>query len=144
MSTNIVEFFRKNDAKILVVLALVLVGFVCFRAGQSHQKSQQSSQLSVSINPIAAANPAEQNVKTLGDTLARKGIEVGDLASQKQQVENPEIASQECQLVGSKNSDKYHLPGCDNAKKIKAGNLVCFSSAQDAQDKGYKPAKCCH
>jgi competence protein ComEC len=46
-------------------------------------------------------------------------------------------------FVGSKNSDKYHYPGCGHAKKILSGNLVTFTSAADARSKGYVPCKTC-
>ncbi len=44
-----------------------------------------------------------------------------------------------CAFVGSRNSDKYHLPECTWAKRIKAENRVCFASAADAEARGYKP-----
>lgn len=45
--------------------------------------------------------------------------------------------------VGSSNSDKYHIPSCEWAKKIKYGNLVKFTSKQDAENKGYEACKVC-
>ena len=47
-------------------------------------------------------------------------------------------------FVGSKNSDVYHYPSCSYTKRIKAENLVYFSSAQDAVDHGYRPCKVCN
>ena len=44
-----------------------------------------------------------------------------------------------CAFVGSRNSDKYHLPQCSWAKRIKPENRVCFTSAADAEAKGYQP-----
>jgi methylphosphotriester-DNA--protein-cysteine methyltransferase len=46
---------------------------------------------------------------------------------------------EKCMYVGSKNSDLYHLPSCAAAKRIKAENLVCFSSPEQAAQQGYKP-----
>ena len=55
-----------------------------------------------------------------------------------------EVKSEDdCKYVGSKNSDKYHKPSCVWAKKIKLENLVCFSSKEEAEDKGYKPCSVC-
>jgi flagellar basal body-associated protein FliL len=45
--------------------------------------------------------------------------------------------------VGSKNSNIYHYPTCRAAKRIKPENLVTFTSAKDAQEKGYRPCKVC-
>lgn len=45
--------------------------------------------------------------------------------------------------VGSAKSNVYHYPSCGSAKRIKPGNLVTFSSAKDAQGRGYRPCKVC-
>lgn len=45
--------------------------------------------------------------------------------------------------VGSAKSNVYHYPSCGSAKRIKPENLVGFSSAKDAQQKGYRPCKVC-
>jgi|GEM_PF-1043819 len=45
--------------------------------------------------------------------------------------------------VGSKNSDKYHLPSCTWAQKISPENEVWFFSAADAKSKGYTPCGVC-
>lgn len=45
--------------------------------------------------------------------------------------------------VGSVNSDKFHYPSCGQASKIKSGNLVTFSSREDAISRGYSPCKFC-
>ena len=56
-------------------------------------------------------------------------------------VENKEIGlwvckdpKEGCLYVGSKNSDKYHLPDCTYAKKIKLENLVCYHSEEEVKD----------
>ncbi len=49
----------------------------------------------------------------------------------------------EGQLVGSKNSTKYHLPSCRFAKRIKPENQVWFSSRAEAESKGYQPCGTC-
>lgn len=45
--------------------------------------------------------------------------------------------------VGSKNSDKYHLPWCSGAKRIVEANKVTFTSKEEAEAAGYKPAANC-
>lgn len=47
-------------------------------------------------------------------------------------------------FVGSKNSDVYHYPSCGSAKTIKPGNLVTFSSVEEAKSAGYRPCKKCN
>jgi len=45
--------------------------------------------------------------------------------------------------VGSINSDKYHLPYCSGAQRIKEENKVWFASKEDAESQGYAPAGNC-
>ena len=45
--------------------------------------------------------------------------------------------------VGSVNSNKFHYPSCRYAGKIKPGNLITFSSREDAISRGYSPCKVC-
>jgi len=44
---------------------------------------------------------------------------------------------------GSKQSNKYHIPSCRWAQKIKPSNLVKFNSPSDAIKAGYIPCKVC-
>jgi len=45
--------------------------------------------------------------------------------------------------VGSKNSDKYHLPWCSGAKQIAEANKVFFNTKAEAEAAGYTPAANC-
>lgn len=45
--------------------------------------------------------------------------------------------------VGSKDSDKYHTPACQWAKKITTENLVWFQTADEAKKIGYQPCGVC-
>lgn len=52
------------------------------------------------------------------------------------QAEAPD--TQDCQFVGSKNSDKYHSPTSGSAKRILPENIVCFGSEEEAEAEGYE------
>lgn len=54
-----------------------------------------------------------------------------------------EVVHTDRQFVGSKNSDKYHLPWCSGAQRIAEENKVWFASVADATDAGYTPAQNC-
>lgn len=106
-----------------------------------------------SSNPLSNL-PASGNEAS---SLARKGAGaasaatlVSEIVPQKtgateessQKIEassSPEKGASSCVFVGSKNSDKYHLPTCSWARRIKPANRVCFSSEEDARSKGYTP-----
>ncbi|MDP2651233.1 MAG: hypothetical protein Q8O98_01430 [bacterium] len=47
------------------------------------------------------------------------------------------------QVVGSKNSDKYHYGHCPGAKQISEKNKVTFQTAQAAEEAGYTRAANC-
>ena len=46
-------------------------------------------------------------------------------------------------IYASSKSDVYHAAGCKYVKKIKAENLITFSSRKDAEKEGYKACKVC-
>jgi len=52
-------------------------------------------------------------------------------------------ASRAGPFVGSRNSDVYHYPDCPQARRIKASNLVTYSSSEEARAKGKRPCKVC-
>lgn len=54
-----------------------------------------------------------------------------------------QLSTQQQKFVGSINSDKYHYPSCEWAKKIKPENQIWFSSPEEAKEAGYKPCKVC-
>jgi hypothetical protein len=56
----------------------------------------------------------------------------------------PAEATAPFKYVGSKTSDKYHLPGCKWAGEIKPQNLIHFSSTAEARKRGYIPCPTCH
>ena len=47
------------------------------------------------------------------------------------------------EFVGSRNSDKYHLPDCRHANNISPNNIVSFKSTTEAKNAGYVPCKVC-
>lgn len=47
------------------------------------------------------------------------------------------------QYVASRNGTRYYFPWCSGAKQIKEENKVWFTTKEDAEAKGYTPAKNC-
>lgn len=45
--------------------------------------------------------------------------------------------------VASKNGSAYHLPSCSGAQRIKEENKIWFSTKQEAEALGYRPAGNC-
>ena len=143
---KIKNFWRKNDQKILIILAIFLVTVVSFRAGETYKEKQKTAEIKIFLNdPRVASNPREEEIKVLNKALERNTLNTTDneISGENRKMENKERKQEKCAFVGSKNSNKYHLPGCRYAAKIKELNRVCFSSAEDAEAKGYQAAKCC-
>lgn len=53
------------------------------------------------------------------------------------------FSDREKMYAASKNSDKYHLPWCAGAQRIKEENKIWFASKEEAEKAGYKPAENC-
>lgn len=45
--------------------------------------------------------------------------------------------------IASRKSDKYHLPSCKWAKRIKDSNRIRFNSVREAENAGYKACEVC-
>ena len=136
MAKKIKEFLKLHEAKIVLILGFILVASISFEFGLIQGKNRQNIPLIVE-KPALAQNIAE-----------------GTASGSTPQAQNPapeaksdqigiNTQPQTCAFVGSKNSNKYHLPTCQWAKRIKPENIVCFKSTEDAQSRGYQPDKAC-
>jgi hypothetical protein len=133
MWLKIKEFFIKYESKIILVIGFALVAVLSFEAGV--MKSAKISQGPVIIEKTALNGCEKQNDNPPeGQNLAQ--VEQKDQSSTS-------TPSQNCAYIGSKNSNKYHLPTCRWAKNIKPENLICFKDKNDAESKGYLPDKNC-
>lgn len=130
MKESIVAWFQENKERFLLLLGVFLVGVLCFEAGLLLGKTAQETPLVLSLPPVpieslsqAEPVPSTQSQKTLTrEPIAAKG------------------GVADCVFVGSKNSNKYHLPTCTVAKRIKPENRVCFASKEEAEKRGYVPS----
>ncbi|MCX6763141.1 MAG: hypothetical protein NTZ97_00175 [Candidatus Moranbacteria bacterium] len=132
------EFIKNHENKLILVLGFILVAGLSFEAGLVRGKGNPESPIviekpspSSKIEP-QAANPAPASADT---PFVQSSQNLSSVPAQ------PETKN--CAFVGSKNSNKYHLPTCQYAKRIKPENIVCFSSVEDAVSKNYLPDKGC-
>lgn len=136
------DFWQKYEHKIILIIGFVLVAIISFEGGML--KGQKTTQ-----NPLIIEKPVETVVS--GETgnnnqsQAVQGASVGsDLATEASKNQSgSNIPPQNCAFIGSKNSNKYHLPTCRYAKNINPENRVCFSSKIEAESRGYLPDKNC-
>lgn len=128
---KIKKFWIEHELKIILAIGLILIASVSFESGYLKGKTAQNSS-------IVVEKPAE------GQNLSPEAASGSPVAAQnsaqetKISADGSNIPHQNCAYVGSKNSNKYHLPTSRCAKQIKPENVVCFTSADDATAKGYQ------
>jgi hypothetical protein len=132
MKAKIKDFLKKNEAKMALGLGLIFVAVIAFEAGiLQGQKWQQKPLI---IEKAEECNSQPNNPENT-QNLTQKNRELS--------AATPSAIPQSCIFVGSKNSNKYHMPTCHFAKLIKSTNLICFKSVEDAVSRGYQPDKTC-
>jgi len=133
--TIIKKFWSRYEIKIVLVIGFILIAGLSFEVGflKNHELKQ---------NPLIIEKPIESQIASSSSN--KNTPKAQKLAQDTKKSSSETIASnQNCAYVGSKNSNKYHLPTCSYAKRIKPENLVCFSSQDEAKSKGYVPDKHC-
>lgn len=131
---KIKDFWLKYDEKIILAVGVLLIAGISFEAG--FLQGEKTRKEPVIVNKIAASTEGAAERLTAG-------------ADSNQPTEKPPaqniIAAEtkNCPYVASKNSNKFHLASCQFAAKIKPENKICFSSADEAQKRGFQGAKCC-
>ncbi|HBI34012.1 MAG TPA: hypothetical protein DEA43_03345 [Candidatus Moranbacteria bacterium] len=136
--SKIKDFFIKNETKIVLFVGFCLISAISFEFGVLQgQKWQQK--------PLVIEKPSDtregQQTATQGNleaSSATKTITTPQIAVQGAATTN----TSSCAYVGSKNSDKFYLPTCSYAKRVKPENLVCFKTAEEALSQGRTESKC--
>lgn len=127
----------KYGDKIILLIGLILIAGISFQAG--FLKGQKNQKDPVAVNqPACAPCPEIKENKSADNIIA--GSQQNNPAKTESLIATE---NQKCAFVASKNSNKYHLPTCQFAEKIKPENRICFSSKEEAESRGYQPAKCC-
>ena len=132
LKTTTRDFWQKYEYKIILIVGFILVTVISFEGGVL--KGQKMAQ-----NPLIIEKPADNNNQAVCGVSQSQ-----NLPSEAKNDETGALdQSQKCAFVGSKNSNKYHLPTCRYAKNINPENRVCFSSKIEAESRGYLPDKNC-
>jgi hypothetical protein len=129
IKSRVKEFWTENEQKVVFLMGFVLVAVIAFQFGALQGKKWQQKPV---IIEKTATQEACQNTPVNVATDPQKTALSANLEPKK-----------DCAFMGSKNSNKYHLPSCQWAKRIKPENVVCFKSVEDATSKNYQPDKGC-
>ena len=108
---------NKND--LIIAISFFLVAVIAFGLGRLSVLVENKRK-----EPLKIERQAYQDVDVPGASI--RTAAVGTLL-----------------YVGSKNSNKYHLPDCPGALRIKEENKIWFSSKEEAENIGYSPATNC-
>lgn len=136
MFLEIKQFFKENEADILLVIGVILVSLISFGGGWLLGSS------SISLVPEEQIKIEEVPLEELQASPTKtKEVEKSD--TQQQEEQEPPADKAQQKFVASKNSDVYHYPWCPGAQRIKEENKIYFSSKEEAEKAGYRPAKNC-
>ena len=126
MLSQFKNFYKNQD--LFIILTIILVALISFGIGRLSAPSKE---------PVMIKNLEKASVEDIkGD------LEKGNLQGAKG-IQEDKKGTYEGKVVGSKNSDKYHLPDCPGAKQISEKNKIWFNSIEEAEKAGYKPAANC-
>ncbi len=112
----------KINQNLFIILTIIFVALIFFGIGRLTSPKSE---------PILIQN------------LEKASIEDIKVPAEEQGSDKTYQGDYEGKVLGSVNSDKYHLPDCPGAKQINEKNKVWFDSIQDAEKAGYKPAGNC-
>jgi hypothetical protein len=127
MYDQIKQFITRNERELVLLLGVILISLISFAAGRLTAPGAEKQPIGVEhVSASAKLNSAFVSQNSIsGDSLqALQGRTAG-------------------QFVASKNSTKYHLPGCTGAKRIAEHNKIWFNSKEEAESLGYQPASNC-
>jgi hypothetical protein len=128
------EFIKQNEYKIIISIGFILVAVLSFEAGIMKGQSIKQNQVVVNTSSAESVCGTSSDQSQKASNLAQEAVKTGD---------NQNIPDSKCAFVGSKNSNKYHLPTCQYAKRIKPENVACFKDENEAKLRGYQPDKSC-
>ena len=115
---HIISWFLTYEKQILLLIGFIVVAALSFVFGTL--KGAELTQSPIVVN------------KPVGEAIVIRELCADDI-----------ITVKDCIYVGSIKGAKYYPPSCSYAKKISKENLRCFTSDEDAIDKGYTKSTSC-
>lgn len=115
---------NKRFETVITAIIIILVGLLSFGLGKLSHKENRGSIRIEKVSIFENLAPSSNIRETLEASAAG-------------------FFTNEAEVVGSRNSDKYHYPWCSGAKRISESNRVYFKTIEEAQAAGYSPAGNC-
>lgn len=123
---KIKAFVQNNKKELFFSVSFVLIAFIAFGLGRLSVIYEQKYPIWIEKVPESAL------IVDYSKNDAPTGATTQGLYEQNQRI-----------FVASKNGSAYHFVWCESAKNIKEENKIFFSSKEEAEKAGYKPAKNC-
>jgi Metal binding domain of Ada len=134
ISSNFKHFLGKGDMSLtFLIVAVAVCSFFLGRASYSPQITP--SQV------ISTETPHGASVIQTREAESIEGERQFSKTSETSQTNSG--AASEGGYVASKSGEKYHLPWCSGAKRIKEENKIWFKTKAEAEAAGYEPASNC-
>jgi hypothetical protein len=123
-SSNIVKkWLILHEAKIVIIIVLLAVAGISYVFGFFHG-------IELSPQPLIISQQNNDPIIQAPEDCMKEGESV--------------ITVEDCRFVGSIKGKKYYPPTCSAAQQIAKENLRCFTSEQDAAEKGYEISSSCN
>lgn len=113
---------KQNDLSIAAII--FLIGMASFGLGKLYFLWPTKTPLVVRNDSGELENPVHAQVTSSAEEVPTNALLPG-------------------KFVASKNGTLYHFPWCPGAQKISDKNKIWFQTADEAKNKGYKPAANC-
>ena len=151
---NLLLIWYFLEALYVVLLVIALIGFLLAvpRAGSVSSSRPQGSgkgrypghmeKVPVEKSAVPYSEVFEPENTKAEARLAEKKSEKSLEKSEKKVEKNVETTFTPGKFVASRQSNTYHFPRCDWAKKIYKARQVWFKSKEEAWEKGYRAHSC--
>jgi len=138
MQTN---FLKDNQEKIFLLVGFIFVFFTGAFSGYSYFQEQDDR------NSITIEDASQGCQDLFKENSANKYINSNinssaQVMGEQSKLENTIPQNKTGMFVASKNSNIYHSPDCQYAKRINNENKIFFNSAEEAKERGYSPHSC--
>lgn len=122
--SKVKKFLQENRNDLYTAVIIFLVGISSFGLGRLSVLWPKKEPIEFINNQLSVTNETKQSL----------GRETGGAAI---------ISSTKGKYAASKSGTAYHYPWCPGAQKIKEENKIWFQTKEEAESKGYKPARNC-
>ena len=131
MLSKMTNFVKRFQYDIFLGSCVILISVISYNLGQINSLKKTPITLNEDSDLKADIYQATETKTTGGQNIQNTKYNIPD-------------TKLDTRVVVSKNSDKYHYSWCSGAKRIKPENQIWFTSAQEAESRGYILAGNCN